>query len=379
MPAHALLLGLANKRAMLRLFMAVSSALVLCCVMGLCGSIALVAFASSQGSAAACTNADAGPGVGVTIAVPGQAPTLLSEPQVAVAKSYIGVGRARGMPDDGIVIALMMSLQESGLKMLANSSVPESMNFPHDGVGSDHDSVGSAQQRPSMGWGSASELMQSTYNAEAFYGGPQGPNHGSPRGLLDIQGWRQMDKAAAAQAVQGSAFPERYAKWQPEAEAILAAFGTSMTPAACNPDKSDIAQPEQPADLSQLRREILAYAQEGVGGAYVWGGAAFKAWDCSGYVQWVYSEAGIKLPRTEQWTVGTPTSNPQPGDLVVQNPDGPNHWGHVGIYAGNGMMYSALNPAVGTLLHPVAWNSGSRYFKIASYEMQSSHEMTKSP
>lgn len=119
-----------------------------------------------------------------------------------------------------------------------------------------------------------------------------------------------------------------------------------------------------PSDLSQLRREILAYAQEGVGGAYVWGGTVFKAWDCSGYVQWVYGKAGITLPRTEQWTAGTPTSNPLPGDLVVQKPDGPNHWGHVGIYAGNGMMYSALNPAVGTLVHPVAWNTGTAYFKI---------------
>ncbi len=119
-----------------------------------------------------------------------------------------------------------------------------------------------------------------------------------------------------------------------------------------------------PADLSQLRREIIAYAQEGVGGTYVWGGTAYKAWDCSGYVQWIYGKAGIQLPRTEQWTAGAATRSPLPGDLVVQNPDGPNHWGHVGIYAGNGMMYSALNPAVGTLLHPVAWNSGSEYFRL---------------
>lgn len=46
----------------------------------------------------------------------------------------------------------------------------------------------------------------------------------------------------------------------------------------------------------------------------------------------------------------------------MQNPDGPNHWCHVGIYAGNGMMYSALNPTIGALLHPVAWNLGRRFF-----------------
>ncbi|MCY0903606.1 C40 family peptidase [Arthrobacter sp. H14-L1] len=289
---------------------------------------------------------------------------MLSASQATVAKSYIAVGRTRAVPDDGIVIALMMALQESGLQMLANASVAESLNLPHDGVGNDHDSVGSAQQRPSAGWGSVAELMQSAYNAEAFYGGPQGPNRGSPRGLLDVQGWQQMDKGTAAQAVQGSTFPERYAKWRLEAQAILEGLGASMAPVGCSPDKLVVAQPTVPSSLSQIRREILAYAQQGVGGAYVWGGTAFKAWDCSGYVQWVYGQAGVQLPRTEQWTAGTLTTVPQPGDLVVQNPDGPNHWGHVGIYAGNGMMYSALNPVVGTLLHPLAWNGGTAYFDL---------------
>lgn len=363
MPAPALLLGVIKKRAALRMIGATAGTLVLCCVMAFCGSVALAAFAS-QGSTAACTVTATGPGVVVSVTVPGQAPAMLSESQSTVAKSYISVGRARAVPDDGIVIALMMGLQESGLQMLANTSVPESLRLPHDGVGSDHDSVGSAQQRPSAGWGSIAELMQPAYNAEAFYGGPQSPNHGFPRGLLDVQGWQQMDKGAAVQAVQGSAFPERYAKWQQEAEALVKGLGASIAPTTCSADESAPGQPTVPSDLSQIRHEILAYAQEGVGGAYVWGGTAFKAWDCSGYVQWVYSQAGINLPRTEQWTLGTPTTNPQPGDLVVQNPDGANHWGHIGIYVGNGMMYSALNPAVGTLLHPVDWNNGTEYFRI---------------
>lgn len=367
MPAPALVLGLIKKRAALRLIGAAGIALVLCCVMGFCGSIALVAFASQE-STAACTVAATGPDAAVSVAVPDQTPALLNESQVTVAKAYIDVGRSRGVTDDGIVIALMMALQESGLQMLANPSVPESLALPHDGVGSDHDSIGSAQQRPSAGWGSVEELMQPAYNAEAFYGGPQGPNHGSPRGLLEVSGWQQIDKGVAAQAVQGSAFPERYAKWQPEAQAILAGIGGSTLMAVCSPDKPGVPQPALPSDLSQLRREILAYAQEGVGGAYVWGGTAYKAWDCSGYVQWVYGLVGMHLPRTEQWTAGTPTADPQPGDLVVQNPDGLNHWGHVGIYAGNGMMYSALNPAVGTLLHPVSWNTGTSYFEILQSE-----------
>ncbi|MEQ4519311.1 NlpC/P60 family protein [Pseudarthrobacter sp. B907] len=120
----------------------------------------------------------------------------------------------------------------------------------------------------------------------------------------------------------------------------------------------------EPANLSGIRKDILRNTLEGVGGAYIWGGTAFKAWDCSGYVQWIYRQAGINLPRVEQWRVGVRTDNPRPGDLVVQNAQGPDNWGHVGIFAGNGMMWSALNPSVGTLLHPIAWNSDAAYFDL---------------
>ncbi len=95
---------------------------------------------------------------------------------------------------------------------------------------------------------------------------------------------------------------------------------------------------------------VVGTAYEGIGGAYVWGGTGFKAWDCSGFVQWVYAQNGIDLPRTTwaQFAAGTPTSNPQPGDLVSQNGGS-----HVGIYIGNGQMISALNPSQGTQVHAV--------------------------
>ncbi len=58
--------------------------------------------------------------------------------------------------------------------------------------------------------------MDPVWSSRAFYGGPSGPNHGSPRGLLDIDGWQTMDPGAAAQAVQVSAYPDRYAVNQPD-------------------------------------------------------------------------------------------------------------------------------------------------------------------
>ncbi|WOC62643.1 C40 family peptidase [Paenarthrobacter sp. AT5] len=288
----------------------------------------------------------------------------LSTGQIAVAQGYISVGKQLGVPREAMVIAIMMSLQESTLRMLANANVPASFQFHHDGVGSDHDSVGSAQQRPAAGWGTVAELMDVSYNARAFYGGPSGPNQGSPRGLLDVPGWSAMSKGQAAQAVQVSAFPELYARWEPQATAIVDLLQGGTTVRTCATGESGIPEPVSAEGLSQIRQDILRFTQTGVGGAYVWGGTAFKAWDCSGFVQWIYRQVGIELPRVEQWRVGRMTDNPQVGDLVVQNPQGAFNWGHVGIYAGEGMMYSALNPSAGTLLHPIDWNHGSAYFDL---------------
>ena len=150
--------------------------------------------------------------------------------------------------------------------MLANPSVPASLHFPNDGVGRDHDSIGSAQQRPAAGWGTVEQLMDPSYNARAFYGGPSGPNRGSPRGLLDIPGWQAMDKGLAAQAVQVSAFPELYARWEPAATAIVAALEGGTAPASCA-DSSPAPRPAGSSrNLSQLRQDILRFTQEGLGG-----------------------------------------------------------------------------------------------------------------
>ena len=104
---------------------------------------------------------------------------------------------------------------------------------------------------------------------------------------------------------------------------------------------------------------IAALAYTGIGRPYVWGGTTPNGWDCSGFTQWVYAQAGISIPRVNAWTAMTPTSTPQPGDLVMQNGGA-----HVGIYVGNGMMVSALNPSQGTLLHSVAATGSSAFFTI---------------
>lgn len=369
MPGPAILAALARPRTIVRALVAAVTTTILAGGFAACAAVAVLG-ANSMSTGSICSSAGlsrqpgANEGGGLDIGDRSQTPVNLTARQIDLAKGYVSVGKQLGVPRDGQIIAIMMALQESSLRMLANVNVPGSLNFPHDGVGSDHDSLGTAQQRPAAGWGSVGELMDPIYNVRAFYGGPSGPNQGSPRGLLDIPGWQSMSKGQAAQAVQVSAFPELYARWEPEAGAIVDALAGGTAPSPCVDTPSASAPTTTPADLSQVRKDILRFTQAGVGGSYVWGGTAFKAWDCSGFVQWIYRQAGITLPRVEQWRVGKRTDSPRPGDLVVQNAQGPDNWGHVGIYAGDGMMYSALNPSVGTLLHPIAWNPDTAYFDL---------------
>lgn len=374
MPALAVLAIVVRRRAALRVVFAAAAVMVLAGTMAFAASVAM--FASMTGrSAVACTSTSteantmtAATGARMEVRNGNQLLYELTARQESVARTYIAVGKELGIPRSGQIIAIMMALQESSLRMLANPAVPDSLGFPNDGLGRDHDSIGSAQQRPAAGWGTVEQLMDASYNARAFYGGLSGPNRGSPRGLLDIPGWQAMAKGQAAQAVQVSAFPELYARWEPAATAIVGALEGDTAAGACAPTEEGPRSVASSQNLSQLRQDILRYTQDGLGGRYVWGGTAFKAWDCSGFVQWIYRQAGIELPRVEQWRVGVRTGSPQPGDLVVQNQQGPDNWGHVGIYAGDGMMWSALNPAVGTLLHPISWNTGTAYFNLLGNE-----------
>lgn len=61
------------------------------------------------------------------------------------------------MPKRACLVAIATAQQESGIRVLANTGVKASYNYPHDGEGSDHDSVGIFQQRP--GWGTVKDRM----------------------------------------------------------------------------------------------------------------------------------------------------------------------------------------------------------------------------
>jgi LysM repeat protein len=136
--------------------------------------------------------------------------TIMTDEMRRNARVIVQVGRSAGVSDYGLVIALATAAQESTLRNLDWG---------------DRDSIGLFQQRPSQGWGQPGDLHDPVYASRAFFGGSVNPNPGATRGLLDIPGWKSMTVTQAAQAVQYSAYPDAYAKWEASAWAWLDEIG----------------------------------------------------------------------------------------------------------------------------------------------------------
>ena len=143
----------------------------------------------------------AGCGSTTTVEINGPLPSVrkLNVEQMENAAIIVQVGQNEEIPPRGWVIAIATAMQESTLH-----------NYGHLGDSNDHDSLGLFQQRPSQGWGTPEEITDPAHSAGLFY-----------RSLVKVDGWEAMDLTAAAQAVQKSAFPDAYAKWEPLATEVV--------------------------------------------------------------------------------------------------------------------------------------------------------------
>jgi hypothetical protein len=144
----------------------------------------------------------------------------LTTAQRTVAATIVAVGQQMRVPPQGIVIALATASQESTFRNLANDGhgddlspnqrgVARSLQLPHDGVGSDHGSVGVFQQQYPW-WGALEQLMTPAIAARKFYAA-----------LLNVPAWLTLPVTVAAQRVQRSAFPNAYADDEPLARQLL--------------------------------------------------------------------------------------------------------------------------------------------------------------
>ncbi|MET0865973.1 MAG: hypothetical protein ABWZ98_16705 [Nakamurella sp.] len=137
----------------------------------------------------------------------------LAPDQERNAKIITAVAHTRGLGDDAAAIGVSVALAESVLLNTANDGTSDlydslegrqltfgeravarkSMNYPHDAVGNNLDSIGLFQQRPMSGWGTPEQLIDPVISTELFFDR-----------LARTADWQDMAPWAAGQAVQGS-------------------------------------------------------------------------------------------------------------------------------------------------------------------------------
>jgi hypothetical protein len=150
-------------------------------------------------------------------------PYTLQPQQAANAATIQAVASARELPERAVTIAIATAMQESSLRNIEYG---------------DRDSLGLFQQRPSMGWGTPQEIMDPVYASGRFY------DH-----LVEIPGYTEMPLTEAAQAVQRSAFPDEYAKHEPQADLLTAAL-TGREAASLSCTASLEPAPGDPVEIS---------------------------------------------------------------------------------------------------------------------------------
>ena len=244
---------------------------------------------------------------------------VASREQLANATTIYRVGRAIGIPARGIRIAIATAIVESQLRNL---------NY------GDRDSLGLFQQRAS--WGSAADRRNPEKAARMFY-----------NALKRVPGWESLTFGAAAQAVQRSAFPERYAQHADEADGILDAIVATIPKA---PPASAGGRSSTPGGGGGYRTAgaFVKVALGQAGDSYIYGAEANPrdadpdAFDCSELVEWAAARVGVRfvdgssnqLARVRRISVeqGIRTR----GALLF-------HPGHVAISLGDGRTIEAAN------------------------------------
>jgi len=123
--------------------------------------------------------------------------------------------------------------------------------------------------------------------------------------------------------------------------------------------------PRVETNTKELINNIEWNAKSFLGTRYVWGATGPTKFDCSGFTQWVYRDAGINIPRVsrDQAKVGQYVSfnNLRKGDMIFF--DTKKHKRgivtHVGIYLGNGNFIHASSAAKKVVVYN--WNEKPYY------------------
>lgn len=180
------------------------------------------------------------------------------------APAVLQAGRDLGITPRGIVIGFATVYVESNWTMYANAAVPESMSIPHEAVGSDGHSVGLFQQQivdsgNRWWWGDAATCMDPYKSAALFF---------SRLANLDYNNTANSP-GSYAQAVQQSAYPDRYDQRMADAQTLynqISSGGTATTPV--DPNRPDFNEFPNWCDNNEDRQNttidlFLLHTQEG--------------------------------------------------------------------------------------------------------------------
>ena len=152
--------------------------------------------------------------------------------------------------------------------------------------------------------------------------------------------------------------------YNPSAAYVVAVLAKAAAYTASAPaDATVVADPGPGRTFVGDATVVMAFAVAQIGVPYVWGGTTpGVALDCSGLVLVSYRAAGVSLPRTtfEQATYGVSVAlaDLRPADLLFFRGGDPVHdLGHVGLYAGNGLMVDAPHTGATVRVEAVPYGS----------------------